>query len=76
VRVEVLVSSLLAQGIRDAATAGTRIINVSVRTSVSSPALRVAVNYALSRDAVVVAAAGNDNPGNAVGPYCPASYPG
>jgi type VII secretion-associated serine protease mycosin len=69
-------SRLLAQGIRDAAIAGAQVINVSVQTAVSSPALRSAVAFALARDAVVVAAAGNDNPGSGVGPYYPASYPG
>ncbi len=69
-------SRLLAQGIRDAAVAGAKVINVSVQTAVSSPALRSAVAFALRRDAVVVAAAGNDNPGSGAGPYYPASYPG
>jgi membrane-anchored mycosin MYCP len=70
------VSQLLAQGIRDAAAAGAQVINVSVQTAASSPALRAAVAFALRRDAVVVAAAGNDNPGSGTGPYYPASYPG
>jgi membrane-anchored mycosin MYCP len=69
-------SRLLAQGIRDAAIAGARVINVSVQTAVTSPALRSAVVFAQRRNAVVVAAAGNDNPGSGVGPYYPASYPG
>jgi type VII secretion-associated serine protease mycosin len=70
-------SSLLARGIRDAAAAGAQVINVSVQTPVNTPALQAAVAYALSRNAVVVAAAGNDNPGSsAVGPFYPASYPG
>lgn len=67
---------LLAQGIREAAAAGAQVINVSVQTARDSPALRAAVAYALRKDAVVVAAAGNDNPGRGVGPYYPASYPG
>jgi membrane-anchored mycosin MYCP len=70
------VSRLLAQGIRDAATAGAQVINVSVQTAASTPALRTAVAFALRRDTVVVAAAGNDNPGSGSGPYYPASYPG
>ncbi len=70
-------SSLLAQGIRDAAAAGAQVINVSVQTPADSGPLRAAVSYALSRDAVVVAAAGNDNPGSSMtGPFYPASYPG
>jgi membrane-anchored mycosin MYCP len=70
-------SSLLAAGIRDAATDGAKVINVSVQTAGSTRALAAAVAYALSRNAVVVAAAGNDNPGsNVVGPFYPAAYPG
>jgi membrane-anchored mycosin MYCP len=69
-------SSLLARGIRAAATAGAQVINVSIQAAGNSAALRAAVSYALSRNAVVVAAAGNDNPGGGVGPYYPASYPG
>src|ERR1039458_4694715 len=69
-------SSLLARGIRAAATAFAHVINVSIQAAGNSAALRAAVSYALSRNAVVVAAAGNDNPGGGVGPYYPASYPG
>jgi membrane-anchored mycosin MYCP len=70
-------SSLLAAGIRDAAAAGAGVINVSVQTNVNTAALRSAVTYAQSSGAVVVAAAGNDNPGSTVtGPFYPASYPG
>jgi membrane-anchored mycosin MYCP len=67
---------LLAQGIRDAVADGAQVINVSVQTAANSPALRAAVTFAQRRNAVVVAAAGNDNPGGGVGPYYPASYPG
>jgi type VII secretion-associated serine protease mycosin len=67
---------LLAQGIRDAVADGAQVINVSVQTAANSAALRAAVTFALRRNAVVVAAAGNDNPGGGVGPYYPASYPG
>ncbi|MBV9448255.1 MAG: S8 family serine peptidase [Streptosporangiaceae bacterium] len=66
----------LAQGIIDAAEAGAEVINVSIQTSTSSDALRSAVEFAQAHDAVVVAAAGNDNPGGGVGPFYPASYPG
>ena len=66
---------LLAQGIRDAVADGAQVINVSIQTAVNSPALRAAVAFALRRNAVVVAAARNDNPGGGVGPYYPASYP-
>jgi len=69
-------TGLLAQGIRDAVADGAQVINVSVQTAANSAALRAAVTFALRHNAVVVAAAGNDNPGGGVGPYYPASYPG
>jgi len=69
----------LAQGIRDAAALGARVINVSIVTG-NSPVLAAAVRYALSRNAVIVAAGGNDEAaaGGQVlkGPFYPASYPG
>jgi membrane-anchored mycosin MYCP len=67
-------SALLADGIYDAAFRGAQVINVSATAS-SSPALRAAVDYALSRNAVIVAAGGNDTSGGK-GPFYPASYPG
>jgi type VII secretion-associated serine protease mycosin len=69
----------LAQGIYDAAYWGAKVINVSITTKANSPALLHAVQYALGRGAVVVAAAGNDLLVNGTvqkGPYYPASYPG
>jgi type VII secretion-associated serine protease mycosin len=68
-------TTLLSEGIRDAALLGAKVINVSIQTTANSLALRSAVDYALSRNVVVVAAAGNDQP-NSVGPFYPASYPG
>ncbi len=67
-------SALLAEGIVAAANSGAGVINVSVTTS-DSPDLRSAVAYALSKDAVIVAAGGNDQSGTS-GPFFPASYPG
>jgi membrane-anchored mycosin MYCP len=67
-------SATLARGIRDAAALGAGVINVSVTTA-DTPALRSAVDYALSRNAVIVAAGGNDGSGG-TGPFYPASYPG
>jgi type VII secretion-associated serine protease mycosin len=67
---------LLAVGIRDAASAGAQVINVSVQYAADLPVLRAAVLYAQHRGAVLVAAAGNDTPGKRPGPYYPASYPG
>jgi membrane-anchored mycosin MYCP len=72
-------SAVLAQGIKDAALLGAKVINVSVQTG-NSAVLREAVQSALSKGAVIVAAGGND--GNTVpgipanGPFYPASYPG
>jgi membrane-anchored mycosin MYCP len=66
--------TLLAEGIRDAAELGAQVINVSVQTPDNIPQLRAAVQYALSRNAVVVAAAGNDLETTGHGPFYPASY--
>ena len=53
------VDPLIAQGIRWAADHGANVINLSLNTS-DSAAVRQAVTYALARDIVVVAAAGNE----------------
>ncbi len=66
----------IARGIRYAVAEHAKVINVSIQVSASYPALRAAVEFALRRGAVVVAAAGNDNPGGGQGPFYPASYPG
>lgn len=67
---------LLAKGIFDAARYGAKVINVSIQGP-NKPALHNAVIYAQRHDAVIVAAAGNDNPGgNQKGPFYPAAYPG
>jgi membrane-anchored mycosin MYCP len=68
-------SATLAQGIRDAALLGAQIINISMTTR-SSAVLRSAVDFALSRNAVIVASGGNDDQQTGVGPFYPASYPG
>ena len=72
-------STLLAQGIKDAALLGAKVINVSVQTA-SSSVLRGAVEFALSKGAIIVAAGGNDGSAGsgipANGPFYPASYPG
>jgi len=68
-------SALLAQGIRAAALLGAQVINVSVVTR-DTPALRSAVLFALRKNAVIVAAGGNDESSTGVGPFYPASYPG
>jgi membrane-anchored mycosin MYCP len=68
-------SALLAEGIYDAAFRGAQVINVSAVTPKSTPALLAAVDYAQSRNAVIVAAGGNDT-SSGKGPFYPASYPG
>jgi membrane-anchored mycosin MYCP len=68
-------AATLATGIRDAALDGAQVINVSVITR-STPGLRSAVDFALSRNAVIVASGGNDTQQTGVGPFYPASYPG
>src|SRR5262249_41831227 len=60
----------------DAAKLGAQVINVSVQVSKNTAALSGAVRFALSRDAVIVAAGGNDGPDTGTGPFYPASYPG
>jgi membrane-anchored mycosin MYCP len=67
--------SLLARGIRRAAELGAKVINVSVEAH-DVPELKSAVDYAQSRDAVIVAAAGNVKQDGMVLPSYPASYPG
>jgi len=65
-----------AQAIRDAVNLGANVINLSLATNVSTPALLAAVQFAQARNVVVVAAAGNDDPDGVVGPFYPAAYPG
>lgn len=51
--------SSVAQGIIFAADQGARVINLSLGASVSSKTLEAAVSYAIERDVLIVAAAGN-----------------
>ncbi|HEY2577205.1 MAG TPA: S8 family serine peptidase [Streptosporangiaceae bacterium] len=70
-------ATLMAEGIRQAADDHAGVINVSICTSGDLPALRNAVAYAQSHNAVIVAAAGNDGEPNCTkSPFYPASYPG
>lgn len=65
----------VAAGIRIAADRGADVINMSLHTTADTRVLREAVQYALARNVVLVAAFGNEgqqNPGN----IYPASYPG
>jgi membrane-anchored mycosin MYCP len=66
----------IANGIHYAVVRHAQVINVSIQVSASYRALRSAVEFALRHNVVVVAAAGNDNPGGGQGPFYPASYPG
>jgi membrane-anchored mycosin MYCP len=60
--------------IYDAVQLGANVINLSLAAP-DSPQLHSAVDYALSHNVVVVAAAGNDD-GDGTGPFYPAAYPG
>jgi type VII secretion-associated serine protease mycosin len=64
-----------AEAIQTAVQDGAQVINLSLAT-VSTPALAAAVQFAQAHDVVVVAAAGNDSPDGATGPFYPAAYPG
>jgi len=63
----------IAQAIRDAADDGAKIINLSVTVSENSSVLEAAVNYAVGKGILLVAAAGNAAP-NPV--WWPAAYAG
>lgn len=63
----------LAEGIRWAADHGANVINLSLAAKLSDTATKSAVAYALSKNIVVVAAAGNDSCGS-LG-WSPTSYP-
>ena len=63
----------VADGIAWAADHGAKVVNLSLGNEFYSPVIRDAVGYAQSRDAVVVAAAGNECSSQ---PFYPAAYPG
>ncbi|MGV9566069.1 S8 family serine peptidase [Streptomyces sp. NPDC003480] len=65
----------IAQGIKYAADHHAQVINVSSGTATPDPLLREAVNYALGKNAVVVASAGNDGENGNPAMY-PADFPG
>ncbi|MCQ4043674.1 type VII secretion-associated serine protease mycosin [Streptantibioticus rubrisoli] len=69
----------LAQAIRKSVAEGAKVINISQDTTGGpgpDPALTQAVQYALSQDVVVVAAAGNDGTGGQQHTTYPAAFPG
>lgn len=66
-------TALVAQGIMTAVDQGARVINISLGTNADAPVLRRAVEYALGRGVVIVAAAGNEQ-ANALA--YPAGYAG
>jgi membrane-anchored mycosin MYCP len=72
---DIFPGQVAAQAIVTAVDDGAQVINLSLAT-VSTPALASAVRFAQARNVVVVAAAGNDNPDGATGPFYPAAYPG
>jgi membrane-anchored mycosin MYCP len=68
---------VLAAGIRYAVDSGARVINLSISGYADFPAIRSAVGYAVSRDVLVVAAAGNgQQDGAGELPSFPAAYEG
>jgi thermitase len=65
-------TSLVAEGIRRAAKAGAKVINLSLSTPTPARAMRDAVDYAKKQGAVIVAAYGNE--GMKTPPVFPANF--
>ena len=68
-------TAMIAAAIRAGADRGT-VINLSFAVGADEPAIRNAVQYALDRDVVVVAAAGNEAQSQPGLTWYPAAYPG
>ncbi|MFE6869235.1 S8 family serine peptidase [Kitasatospora sp. NPDC057692] len=68
-------ASLVARGIVWAADHGAQVVNVSVGSPDPDPLLKQAVTYALGKDVIVVASAGNDGDRGNPAMY-PAAFPG
>ncbi|MFE9207251.1 type VII secretion-associated serine protease mycosin [Micromonospora sp. NPDC007230] len=75
-RVETIDPALLANAIRYAAGQGAKVINLSLAGVSDNRQVRDAVAYARSRDALLVAAAGNQQQGTAGRKSFPAAYEG
>ncbi|MFC6022185.1 type VII secretion-associated serine protease mycosin [Plantactinospora solaniradicis] len=67
--------AVVARGIRYAADRGAKVINLSLSGYGDFPAIRNAIRYAQSKDALLVAAAGNRQDSAPAASY-PAAYPG
>ncbi|MBI2567172.1 MAG: S8 family serine peptidase [Candidatus Schekmanbacteria bacterium] len=65
--------SQIASGIQLAADSGARVINLSLGSTASSETVRLAVQYAQGKGAVVVGAAGNND---STSPFYPADFEG
>ncbi|GHF44780.1 type VII secretion-associated serine protease mycosin [Amycolatopsis bartoniae] len=70
-----LTADSMARGIRQAVDSGAQVVNISASTTVPNADLQAAVQYAASRDVVVVASAANSAEDGDPVTY-PASYPG
>ncbi|MBN2572330.1 MAG: S8 family serine peptidase, partial [Ignavibacteriales bacterium] len=66
--------SILAQGIYEAVDAGARIINMSVGSYAYSNTLKDAIEYAHSKGAIIICAAGNDNNDNNIKHHFPSDF--
>lgn len=75
-QVEAVDPLVLARGIRYAADQGAKVINLSLAGDTDNRHVRNAIAYARSKDALLVAAAGNVRQGNAGRPTYPAAYDG
>jgi type VII secretion-associated serine protease mycosin len=68
--------AVLARGIRYAADQGAKVINLSMAGTADNRSVRGAVAYARAKDALVVAAVGNQQQGTTQRPSFPAGYEG
>jgi subtilisin family serine protease len=64
----------VSQGIKYAVDHGARVINLSFGSTEDSQVMHEAITYAKQRGVLLVAAVGNENKGNDVGPQFPANW--